>query len=136
MRNRSPRTPEELGARIRKARMNLGLSLADVAQQDFSRAFLSQIELGRSRPSTKILQIIAERLKRPVEYFLQDPESSSTLLELRLAEATTRIRRGDPEPARALMTELRARPQIPPGIPARGRPVLAEALLRLRPVPE
>ncbi|TMD25239.1 MAG: transcriptional regulator [Chloroflexi bacterium] len=134
--NRSPRTPEQLGARIRKARMTLGLSLAAVAQQDFSRAFLSQIELGRSRPSTKILQIIAERLKRPVEYFLQDPESSSTLLELRLAEATTRIRRGDGERAKALMTELLARPQIAPEIRARAQLVLAEALLRLRAIPE
>ena len=116
--------------------MNLGLSLADVAQQDFSRAFLSQIELGRSRPSTKILQIIAERLRRPVEYFLQDPQSSSTLLELRLAEATTRIRRGDGEHAKALMTELLARPQIAPEIRARAQLVLAEALLRLRAIPE
>src|SRR2546428_13324530 len=115
MRNRSPRTPEELGARIRKARMNLGLSLADVAQQDFSRAFLSQIELGRSRPSTKILQIIAERLKRPVEYFLQDPQSSSTLLELRLAAATTRIRGRAGERGRTLLTEPLARAQIAPG---------------------
>ena len=40
--------------------MELGLSLAGVAQTDFSRAFLNQIELGRARPSTRILQVIAE----------------------------------------------------------------------------
>lgn len=136
IRNRSPRTPEQLGTRIRKARLELGLSLAAVAQRDFSRAFLSQIELGRSRPSTKSLQIIAERLKRPVEYFLQDPQSSATMLELRLAEAATRIRRGDGQRARELMTELLARPQIAPEIRARAQLVLAEALLRLRAIPE
>src|SRR5207237_2686472 len=61
---------------------------------------------------------------------------SSTLLELRLAEATTRIRRGDGERAKALMTELLARPQIAPEIRARAQLVLAEALLRLRAIPE
>src|SRR5438046_7562053 len=60
--HRSPRTPEQLGARIRKVRMELGLSLAGVAQKDFSRSFLNQVELGRARPSTRTLQIIAERL--------------------------------------------------------------------------
>ncbi|MDQ6883927.1 MAG: tetratricopeptide repeat protein [Candidatus Dormibacteraeota bacterium] len=112
--------------------MELGLSLAAVAQTDFSRAFLNQIELGRARPSTRILLIIAERLRRPVEYFLQDPEASTTALELRLAEAGTRIRQGDGERARTLMMELLARPQIAPEIRARAQLVLAEALLKLR----
>ena len=52
------RAPDQLGERIRKARHELGLSLAAVAQKDFSRAFLNQVELGRSRPSTRTLQII------------------------------------------------------------------------------
>src|ERR671937_240254 len=51
IRPRSQRTPEQLGARIRKARAELGLSLAAVAQNDFSRAFLNQIELGHARPA-------------------------------------------------------------------------------------
>jgi tetratricopeptide (TPR) repeat protein len=133
---RSPRTPDQLGDRIRKARIELGLSLAAVAQTDFSRAYLNQIELGRARPSTRIIQIIAERLRRPVEYFLQDPEGSSTALELLLAEAATRIRRGDGERARELMTGLLARPQIAPEIRARAQLVLAEALLKLRAISE
>ena len=133
---RSPRTPELLGARIRKARMELGLSLAAVAQKDFSRAFLNQIELGRARPSTRTLLIIAERLRRPVEYFLQDPQVSTTALELRLAEAATRIRRGDGERARDLMMELLARPQIAPDLRTRAQLVLAEALLKVRQIPE
>jgi tetratricopeptide (TPR) repeat protein len=133
---RSPRTPDDLGVRIRKARMMLGLSLAAVAQKDFSRAYLNQIELGRARPSTRIIQIIAERLRRPVEYFLQVPEASSTALELRLAEAATGIRRGDGERARQLMTELLNRPQIAPEMRARAQLLLAEALLKLRSIAE
>src|SRR2546425_6152226 len=128
----SPRTPDQLGIRIRKARMELGLSLAAVAQSDFSRAFLNQIELGRSRPSTRILQVIAERLHRPVEYFLQDPQNSAAALEFRLAEAGTRLRQGDGERARQLMTELLALSQLAPQLRARAQLLLAEALLKLR----
>ncbi len=116
--------------------MELGLSLAAVSQKDFSRAFLNQVELGRARPSTKNLQIIAERLRRPVEYFLQDPENSAAALEFHLAEAGTRIRQGDGERARQLMTELLALPQIAPELRARAQLVLAEALLKLRAIPE
>jgi len=112
--------------------MELGLSLAGVAQKDFSRAFLNQVELGRARPSTRTLQIIAERLHRPVEYFLQDPQNSAAALEFRLAEAGTRLRQGDGERARQLMTELLALSQLAPQLRARAQLLLAEALLKLR----
>jgi len=132
----SPRTPEQLGARVRKARMELGLSLAAVAQKDFSRAFLNQIELGRSRPSTRNLQIIAERLHRPIEYFLQDPSNSTTAHEFTLLEAETRLRRGDGQRARELMLQLLSRSRILPETRARAQLVLAESHLKLRAIPE
>src|SRR3989442_3936062 len=132
MQVRNPRTPEQLGARIRKVRMELGLSLAGVAQKDFSRAFLNQVELGRARPSTRTLQIIAERVQRPVEYFRQDRQNSAAALEFRLAEAGTRLRQGDGERARQLMTELLALSQLAPQLRARAQLLLAEALLKLR----
>ncbi len=115
--------------------MELGLSLAAVVQKDFSRAFLNQIELGRARPSTRTLQIIAERLNRPIEYFLQEPNSSTTALEFQLAEAATRLRRGDGERARDLMIELLARPQVALETRARAQLILVEALLKLRDFP-
>lgn len=112
--------------------MELGLSLAAVAQQDFSRAFLNQVELGRARPSTRTLEIIAERLKRPIEYFLQEPKSSTTMLEFQLAEASTRLRRGDAERAKEIITEVLSRPQVAPELRTRAELVLAEALIKLR----
>jgi transcriptional regulator with XRE-family HTH domain len=112
--------------------MELGLSLAAVVKDDFSRAYLNQIELGRARPSTRILQIIAQRLGRPAEYFLQDPQVSALALELRLAEAAARIRQNDGEQAREMMTELLGQRQIAPDIRVRAQLVLAEALLKLR----
>src|SRR5216683_8257073 len=102
----------ELGARIRKARHERGLSLAAVAGDDFSRAFLSQVELGRARPSTRTLQIIAERLQRPIEYFLQDPGDSSIALEVVLIEAANRLTQGDAVGARSLMTRFSTRSNV------------------------
>lgn len=95
-----------LGTRIREARQALGLSLASVAGKDFSRAFLNQVELGRAQPSMQNLRIIAQRLQRPIEFFLEDPELSTVALELSLTEAETRLRQGDSKRAEALVRRL------------------------------
>jgi tetratricopeptide (TPR) repeat protein len=84
----------------------------------------------------RILQLIAERLRRPVEYFLQEPQSSATAVELRLTEAGTRLRQGDGQRARELMTELLSRRQITPEVRVRAQLALAEALLKLREIDE
>src|SRR5579872_3293724 len=47
------------------------MSLAKVARGDFSRAFLNQVELGRSQPSTRVLRVIAGRLGTQVDYLLE-----------------------------------------------------------------
>ena len=105
-----PATPSPLGRRVRQARQELGLSLAAVAGDDFSRAFLNQVELGRAQPSTQTLRIIAHRLQRPIDYFLEDPGDSTAALELALAEAEMGLHRGEPARAESLMTRLLARP--------------------------
>ncbi len=133
---RTARTPDLLAARIRKARLSLGLSLAAVAGKDFSRAFLNQVELGKARPSSRTLQIIADRLHRPIEYFLQNPEDSATVVELLLAEAGTRLRQGDAAQAKSTLLELAARPRLAPEVRARAQLLLAEAQLRLGAVEE
>ena len=61
---------ESLGDRVRKLRMERGMSLAKVAGADFSRAFLNQVELNKSRPSVRVLRVIADRLGTPVDYLL------------------------------------------------------------------
>ena len=53
---------ETLGQRIRKLRHERGMTLQQVAGADFSRAFLHQVETGRSQPSTRVLRMIADRL--------------------------------------------------------------------------
>lgn len=116
--------------------MERGLSLAAVVRSDFSRAYLNQIELGRAQPSTRILAILAERLDLPIEYFLEEPQDSSVSVELRLAEAATRLRQNDPNRARELMTELMAQRKIGPDIRLRAELLLADALLKLRSLPD
>ncbi|MEA2655811.1 MAG: hypothetical protein QOI23_1176 [Chloroflexota bacterium] len=62
---------ETLGQRIRRLRHDRGMSLARVSGGDFSRAFLNQVELGRSQPSTRVLRVIAGRLGTEVDYLLE-----------------------------------------------------------------
>ncbi len=62
---------ETLGQRIRRVRQERGFSLAKVSGPDFSRAFLNQVELGRSQPSTRVLRVIAGRLGTEVDYLLE-----------------------------------------------------------------
>lgn len=59
--------PDTLGGRLRTARQNLHLSLADVAANRYSTSLISQIERNRVDPSTESLQYLAERLQLPYE---------------------------------------------------------------------
>jgi transcriptional regulator with XRE-family HTH domain len=63
-------SPDTLGGRIRAARQQLRLSLADVAAERYSTSLLSQIERNRVDPSAASLQYLAERLQLPVEDLL------------------------------------------------------------------
>ena len=68
----------ELGEKIRQARQALGLSQRQLCGEEITRNMLSLIENGGAKPSMKTLAILAERLGRPVSYFLDegatDPE--------------------------------------------------------------
>ena len=68
----------ELGEKIRQARQALGLSQRQLCGEEITRNMLSLIENGGAKPSMKTLAILAERLGKPVSYFLDegaaDPE--------------------------------------------------------------
>src|SRR5438477_3210191 len=61
-----------LGERVRSARKALGLSQAQLAGEELTKGFISQLESGLVRPSIRSLQIIATRLGRPLDHFLGD----------------------------------------------------------------
>ena len=57
---------------VRQARSEAGLSLAEVAAGELTRAAIHLIETGRSRPSMPTLQLIASRTAKPLAYFLAE----------------------------------------------------------------
>jgi transcriptional regulator with XRE-family HTH domain len=93
----SPPMPERetLGQRIKRIRHQRGMSLAKVVRDDFSRAFLNQVELGKARPSIRVLRVIAERLGTEVEYLLEGQEAGIER-ELALERGRVLIARGEP----------------------------------------
>jgi len=55
--------------RVRQARLDAGLSLAQLAGDDVSRTSIHFVERGRSRPSRGVLALIARRTGKPISYF-------------------------------------------------------------------
>jgi transcriptional regulator with XRE-family HTH domain len=83
-------------ARVREARLEAGLSLAQLAGDDVSRTFIHFVEHGRSRPSKRVLALIARRTGKPISYFL--PPASPGMqpgdeLEVELTRVASRLSR-------------------------------------------
>ena len=70
--------PVTLGERVRAARRELGLSQAQLAGDELTKGFISQVEAGLVRPSLRSLQIIAARLGKGIDYFVGDQSFTST----------------------------------------------------------
>ena len=116
---------ESLGQRIRRMRNERGMSLAKVSGVDFSRAFLNQVELGRSQPSTRVLRVIAGRLGTEVDYLLEG-RIPSLDRELALERGRVLIARGEPRRALAALAAVAESSEWPLGTDA--RLCMAEAL--------
>lgn len=63
--------PELLGERIRRARQEQKVTQRALCRNLFTSAYLSSMELGKTRPTLTTLQQIAERVNKPVSYFLR-----------------------------------------------------------------
>src|SRR5579872_1683611 len=89
-RRESPTIGLHVGQRLRQARQERGMTLAEVAGEDLTRGFISAVELGRSEISLKALWLVARRLDLPMSYFLDGSEAAAAadaLPELLLNEA-------------------------------------------------
>jgi transcriptional regulator with XRE-family HTH domain len=95
---------ETLGQRIKRIRHQRGMSLAKVSGGDFSRAFLNQVELGRSQPSTRVLRVIAGRLGTEMDYLLEG-KLPNLDRELALERARVLLARGSPRRALSALGE-------------------------------
>ena len=67
----------ELGALLKQARLEAGLSQRQLCGDTITRNMLSQIENGSARPSMDTLRYLAARLEKPVSYFLQEETVSA-----------------------------------------------------------
>jgi tetratricopeptide (TPR) repeat protein len=65
---------------IRQARLEAGLTLAEVAGSELSRQAVQRIEAGRVRPSMRTLEIIAGRVGSPVSALLARPTGQRPVL--------------------------------------------------------
>src|SRR5947209_18501113 len=119
---------ETLGDRVRRLRQERGMSLAKVAGGDFSRAFLNQVELNKSRPSVRVLRVIADRLQAPVEYLL-DGSTPALDREIALEKARIELARGDARRSLAVIEPALDANEWPLGVDA--RLCAGEALLKL-----
>lgn len=88
--------PETIGARLRRLRIERGLSQRALASRGVSYAYISRIEAGARTPSVKALRVLAQRLRVSVEY-LETGNDLGALedRELRLCEAELALRLGD-----------------------------------------
>ena len=109
---------ETLGQRIRRVRQERGFSLARVSGPDFSRAFLNQVELGRSQPSTRVLRVIAGRLGTEVDYLLEG-RLPGVERELAVEKARVLLARGDGRHALAALGSAADSTEWPLGSDAR-----------------
>jgi DNA-binding XRE family transcriptional regulator len=69
----------DVGTRIRQARIEAGLTLAELGGEELSRSFLSLVETGKTRISLRSLAYIAQRLQKPISYFFKDDYAARAL---------------------------------------------------------
>ncbi|HLZ95650.1 MAG TPA: tetratricopeptide repeat protein [Candidatus Dormibacteraeota bacterium] len=67
---------------IRQARVEAGLSLAQVASGEVSRTAIFLAETGKTRPTLPTIQLIAARTGKPIEYFLAPDDLAGVALQI------------------------------------------------------
>lgn len=70
-----------LGEKLRLARQEAGLSQRELCGDRITRNMLSQIENGSASPSVSTLRFLAQRLGKPVSFFLEEDGAVSCNLE-------------------------------------------------------
>lgn len=114
-------SPDTLGGRIRAAREDLRLSLAEVANGQYSTSLISQIERNRVDPSQDSLRFLADRLQLPLqdlEALIQQHRDSEveayqvkSIEEIR-SEAAQLLRQKKPQQALEFLQHM-SFPQLP-----------------------
>jgi transcriptional regulator with XRE-family HTH domain len=99
---------EPIGQRLRRLRLERGLSQRELSGPGVSYAYISRIEAGTRQPSVKALRVLARKLRVSPEYLetgseLRDVDNR----ELRLADAELALRLGgEPIEVETLLRKL------------------------------
>jgi Zn-dependent peptidase ImmA (M78 family)/DNA-binding XRE family transcriptional regulator len=103
---------EQIGARVRSARADAGLSQSAVASAlDLSQAAVSQIEAGRRSPRIDELALLSGLLARDVDYFLSPMREPTPMLGMTFRAATAELPLPDLRDALArFIDEVEAQP--------------------------
>ncbi len=78
-----------IGEKIRAARLAERLTQEQLAGNDLSKSYISEVERGRRTPRRITLKVLAQRLHRPLSYFLDgaaEDREAEVYLELGLAQ--------------------------------------------------
>lgn len=83
-----------LGQRLKQARIEAGLSQRQLCGEEITRNMLSQIESGKAKPSMQTLTYLAQRLGKPVSWFLEEGTVASDNQQT-MASARAQYARGE-----------------------------------------
>jgi transcriptional regulator with XRE-family HTH domain len=103
----APAAGETIGQRLKRLRLERGLSQRELAAPGVSYAYISRIEAGTRQPSVKALRRLASKLGVTADYL----ETGSDLepahdRELRLSDLELAVRLGEPEGAETGLISL------------------------------
>jgi transcriptional regulator with XRE-family HTH domain len=98
---------ESIGERLRRLRLERGLSQRELSTPGVSYAYISRIEAGTRQPSVKALRKLARQLDVSTEYLETGRDiDDSGERELNIVDAELALRLGDPATAEARLQEL------------------------------
>lgn len=96
------------GPRLRRLRLERGLSQRDLAEPHYTAAYISTVEAGKRRPSRPALEHFAQRLSVQVDQLLTGkPPDLEARLEIYLNDARVLTSAGRLEEARRLLDQTR-----------------------------
>lgn len=103
----SPGSAETIGQRLKRLRLERGLSQRELAAQGVSYAYISRIEAGTRQPSVKALRTLARKLGVTADYLETGRDIDETAVrELRIGDAELALRLEDPAQAEDALREL------------------------------
>jgi len=100
---------ETIGQRLKRLRLERGLSQRELAAPGVSYAYISRIEAGTRQPSVKALRKLAGKLGVTADYLESGSElDAESARELRLADLELAVRLGDADGAEPALSHILA----------------------------